>query len=97
MTVAAQYALNLLNRARQLAVFRILLGGHRVILQGTIEHMPEGSIRQLEPRWPAAIALLSIGALYYALPSELTVGPDWLALVCVSTGRHRAGTFAHAE
>src|SRR5260370_41643219 len=32
-----------------------------------------------EPRWPAALALLSIGGLHYALPSELTVGPDWLA------------------
>jgi hypothetical protein len=36
-----------------------------------------------EPRWPAAIALLAISALYYALPSALTVGPDWLVLVLV--------------
>jgi hypothetical protein len=39
--------------------------------------------RRREPRWPAAIALLSIGALHYALPSALTVGPDWLVLVLV--------------
>ena len=36
-----------------------------------------------EPRWPAGIALLATGALYYALPSSLTVGPDWLVLVLV--------------
>ena len=53
-------------------------------LQGTIEYMSEETVRQLEPRWPAALALLSIGALYYALPSALTVGPDWLVLVLVA-------------
>src|SRR5260370_39767124 len=37
-----------------------------------------------EPRWTAALALLSIGGLHYALPSELTVGPDWLALALVA-------------
>jgi len=37
-----------------------------------------------EPRWPACLALLSIGGLYYALPSALTVGPDWLVLVFVA-------------
>jgi len=36
-----------------------------------------------EPRWPALVALLAVGGLYYALPSELTVGPDWLVLVIV--------------
>ncbi len=39
--------------------------------------------KRREPRWPAAIALLSIGALHYSLPSALTVGPDWLVLVLV--------------
>jgi hypothetical protein len=46
--------------------------------------MPEEGVRRVEPRWPAALALLSIGALYYALPSALTVGPDWLVLVLVA-------------
>ena len=36
-----------------------------------------------EPRWPALVALLAVGGLYYALPSALTVGPDWLVLVIV--------------
>jgi hypothetical protein len=39
------------------------------------------TLRRCEPRWPAAIALLTVGALHYALPSALTVGPDWLVLV----------------
>jgi hypothetical protein len=55
-----------------------------VILKGTIEYMAEEPVRHVEPRWPAALALLSIGALYYALPSALTVGPDWLVLVFVT-------------
>src|SRR5260370_41812837 len=46
--------------------------------------MSEEGVRHIEPRWPAALALLSIGALYYALPSALTVGPDWLVLVLVA-------------
>ena len=52
--------------------------------EGTMEYMPEKSIPTNEPRWPAVLALLSIGGLYYALPSELTVGPDWLALALVA-------------
>jgi hypothetical protein len=60
-------------------------------------YMPELSKVTAEPRWPAALAMLSIGGLYYALPSELTVGPDWLVLVLVAalaipaTISHRRG------
>lgn len=46
--------------------------------------MAHESIRPGEPRWPAAVALLAIGGLYYALPSTLTYGPDWLVLVLVA-------------
>ena len=55
-----------------------------------------------EPRWPAIIAVLAVGALYMALPPELTLRPPWrwlfpfvvLALlipgvVSHHTGRHR--------
>ncbi|MGA3241290.1 MAG: hypothetical protein ABSG03_33925 [Bryobacteraceae bacterium] len=45
--------------------------------------MPEPT-RKAEPRWPAALAMLSIGGLYYALPSQLSVGPDWMVLVLVA-------------
>jgi hypothetical protein len=33
-----------------------------------------------EPRWPAMLALLAIGALRFALPESLSYGPDWLLL-----------------
>jgi hypothetical protein len=46
--------------------------------------MPDDSVLKTEPLWPAAVALLSIAGLHYALPSELTVGPDWLLLVLVA-------------
>ena len=36
-----------------------------------------------EPRWPAAVALLAIGGLYFALPQSLIFGPVWLVLLVV--------------
>jgi len=39
---------------------------------------------RLEPRWPALLALLAVGGLRLALPSNLSVGPDWMLLVVVS-------------
>jgi hypothetical protein len=39
---------------------------------------------QGEPRWPSAAAMIAIGGLFWALPSAMTVGPDWLALVLVA-------------
>jgi len=36
-----------------------------------------------EPRWPAMLALLAVGGLRYALPPELSFGPQWLVLVLV--------------
>lgn len=37
-----------------------------------------GEIRVREPRWPAALAVLAIGALHSSLPESLTLGPSWL-------------------
>ncbi len=37
-----------------------------------------------EPRWPSAVAMIAIGGLFYALPSAMTVGPDWLVMVLVA-------------
>ncbi len=37
----------------------------------------------MEPRWPATVALLTIGALNLVLPRSLTLGPEWLLLVIV--------------
>jgi hypothetical protein len=31
-----------------------------------------------EPRWPAVISLLCVGALHYGLPANLRSGPEWL-------------------
>ena len=33
-----------------------------------------------EPRWPAIMAVLSVGGLYWALPEPLSPGPGWLVL-----------------
>ena len=38
---------------------------------------------ELEPRWPAMLALLAVGGLRLALPKELAWGPEWLILVIV--------------
>jgi uncharacterized membrane protein len=40
--------------------------------------------REPEPRWPAIVATLSVGMLFYAMPESLTVGPGWLVLVLVA-------------
>src|ERR1044072_6875423 len=32
----------------------------------------------LEPRWPALVAVLSVGGIYAALPHYLVLGPRWL-------------------
>jgi hypothetical protein len=39
--------------------------------------------QKLEPRWPAVVALLAVGALRFALPPALSIGPDWLLLAIV--------------
>jgi len=39
--------------------------------------------QELEPRWPATLALLSVGGLRLALPKSLAVGPNWALLVVV--------------
>jgi hypothetical protein len=39
---------------------------------------------QAEPRWPAMVALLAVGALFYAIPPTLKVGPDWVFLILVT-------------
>jgi hypothetical protein len=53
-----------------------------------------------EPRWPGWLAMVAVGGMIYALPSELSPGPDWLVLVLMAAfqvaaivlhfrGRHR--------
>jgi len=62
---------------------------------------PEESVKckrdYLEPRWPAAIAIVAIAGLYYVLPETLLPGPNWLPLLVViplmitTTIAHRTG------
>jgi hypothetical protein len=40
--------------------------------------------RHLEPRWPAMVALLSVGLLQLALPEPLSLGPGWLLIAVVA-------------
>ena len=36
-----------------------------------------------EPRWPALVAALAAGILFYLMPEPLTVGPRWLPLLLI--------------
>jgi hypothetical protein len=40
--------------------------------------------RTIAPRWPAMLALFAVGALEYALPDQLSLGPRWLLLLVVA-------------
>jgi hypothetical protein len=40
--------------------------------------------KQTEPRWPAIVAAVAVGVLFYAMPESLTVGPRWALLVLVA-------------
>ena len=40
-------------------------------------------VKRLEPRWPASIALLSVGGLRLILPRVFSFGPNWVLLVVV--------------
>ncbi len=40
--------------------------------------------RNIEPRWPAILALFAVGGLQLALPESLSVGPPWLLIAIVS-------------
>jgi uncharacterized membrane protein len=56
-----------------------------------------------EPRWPGLLALMAGACLHYALPSRLSVGPDWLLpvlmamLVIPITAWHKRGMYALAR
>jgi uncharacterized membrane protein len=55
--------------------------------------------RSPEPRWPAFVAGVGVGFLYYAIPEQLTYGPGWLLLVVTvllltpAVFFHRAGNY----
>jgi hypothetical protein len=41
-------------------------------------------LERAEPRWPALTALFAVGGLRLAIPSFLSIGPDWLLLAVVA-------------
>ena len=53
------------------------------VVQSQSEALMKDERQGLEPRWPAAIALLSVGGLRLALPWSLSAGPSWMLLVVV--------------
>ena len=49
------------------------------------ENLPQDQLStDVEPRWPAALALLAVGGLYIALPVDLTVIPQWSLLLLIT-------------
>lgn len=56
-----------------------------------------------EPRWPAVLAVLAVSALHSALPSRLSLGPDWLLIAIVAVLLlpaivfHRRGLHSHNQ
>jgi hypothetical protein len=45
---------------------------------------PGSAPREREPRWPAILAFLATGGLYFVIPAPLRFGQEWLLLVIVS-------------
>jgi len=45
--------------------------------------MGQTAVIRAEPRWPALVATLAVGILFYAMPEALTVGPRWLLIAVV--------------
>ena len=54
-----------------------------VVPQGIAPQNAPSVTRQHEPRWPALVAMLAVGGIFYALPPALKIGPNWLMLVVV--------------
>lgn len=49
----------------------------------TLMTKPQDPANDPEPRWPALLALLAVGALDYALPKSLLLVPRWLPILVV--------------
>jgi hypothetical protein len=50
-----------------------------------LSQAPDGSHpREREPRWPAVLAILAAGGLYFVIPAPLRFGQEWLLLAIVS-------------
>jgi hypothetical protein len=47
------------------------------------DYTPAEEAPEPQPRWPAVLTVLAVGALYGFLPERLTPGPSWLLLAAV--------------
>lgn len=62
-----------------------------------LHDLSEKARGEVAARWPAILAGLATGVLFYAMPVQLTLGPDWLVLAAVvilaipATVAHRTG------
>ena len=69
-------------------------------IKSPVQDLSEKAKRQVESRWPAIVAGVATGVLFYAMPTSLTVGPDWLLLAAVvmltipTSLAHRTGRIA---
>ncbi len=54
----------------------------------------------MEPRWPALVALLAVGGVYTSLPASMFIGPRWLvplivaALLVPTVISHQSGNYS---
>jgi uncharacterized membrane protein len=70
---------------------------HNLDMAVPVNDLGREARKAVESRWPAVVASLAIGLLFYAIPESLTIGPAWLlfaliaALMIPSTLSHRAG------
>src|SRR5262245_58072919 len=47
------------------------------------DSLKDQSAMEVEPRWPAALALLAVGSLNTALPVDLAIIPQWYLLLLI--------------
>jgi hypothetical protein len=57
---------------------------HNLDMKVPVHDLGSKARKQVEARWPALVASLATGVLFYAIPESLTVGPDWLLLVVIA-------------
>lgn len=57
---------------------------HNLDMKVPVHDLRNKARKQVEARWPALVASLATGVLFYAIPESLTVGPDWLLLVVIA-------------
>jgi uncharacterized membrane protein len=52
-------------------------------IKAPVQQLSQKARLQVQARWPAIMAALATGVLFYAMPPSLTIGPDWLLLAVV--------------